>query len=200
MGSTPPVSKKKRHPWGCFSPSQDGYGSRLRYCVAGALPRRGTVHRTVPFIWVRLPLFPKRKDTLAGVFSFWSRIRESNPPSRLGKPLYYRYTNPASGEGIIPECNGKSNHFLSEESFFLFRPDRDCRKSAAAPFRRLRVISHRTTPSGSGCSTFCCNSSGSPGTPLPSHPARPPRRHRTPPPVLPAAGSVPLPSGSPGGG
>ena len=27
--------------------------------------------------------------------SFWSRIRESNPPSRLGKPLYYRYTNPA---------------------------------------------------------------------------------------------------------
>ena len=25
----------------------------------------------------------------------WSRIRESNPPSRLGKPLYYRYTNPA---------------------------------------------------------------------------------------------------------
>ena len=26
---------------------------------------------------------------------FWSRVRESNPPSRLGKPLYYRYTNPA---------------------------------------------------------------------------------------------------------
>ena len=25
----------------------------------------------------------------------WSRVRESNPPSRLGKPLYYRYTNPA---------------------------------------------------------------------------------------------------------
>ena len=30
-----------------------------------------------------------------GGLSFWSRIRESNPPSRLGKPLYYRYTNPA---------------------------------------------------------------------------------------------------------
>ena len=28
-------------------------------------------------------------------FFTWSRIRESNPPSRLGKPLYYRYTNPA---------------------------------------------------------------------------------------------------------
>ena len=25
----------------------------------------------------------------------WSRIRESNPPPRLGKPLYYRCTNPA---------------------------------------------------------------------------------------------------------
>ena len=38
---------------------------------------------------------PKRKGTPKGTFSFWSRIRESNPPSRLGKPLYYRYTNPA---------------------------------------------------------------------------------------------------------
>ncbi len=27
--------------------------------------------------------------------SFWSRVRESNPPPRLGKPLYYRCTNPA---------------------------------------------------------------------------------------------------------
>ena len=34
---------------------------------------------------------PKQK----AVVFFWSRIRESNPPSRLGKPLYYRYTNPA---------------------------------------------------------------------------------------------------------
>ena len=25
----------------------------------------------------------------------WSRVRESNPPPRLGKPLYYRCTNPA---------------------------------------------------------------------------------------------------------
>ena len=25
----------------------------------------------------------------------WSRVRESNPPQRLGKPLYYRCTNPA---------------------------------------------------------------------------------------------------------
>ena len=26
---------------------------------------------------------------------FWSRVRESNPPLRLGKRPYYRYTNPA---------------------------------------------------------------------------------------------------------
>ena len=25
----------------------------------------------------------------------WSRVRESNPPSRLGKPMHYRCTNPA---------------------------------------------------------------------------------------------------------
>ena len=35
---------------------------------------------------------PSRWDGLC----LWSRVRESNPPSRLGKPLYYRYTNPAS--------------------------------------------------------------------------------------------------------
>ena len=39
-------------------------------------------------------LLLKKEGTLR-VPSFLSRIRESNPPSRLGKPLYYRYTNPA---------------------------------------------------------------------------------------------------------
>ena len=45
--------------------------------------------------------------------SFWSRIRESNPPSRLGKPLYYRYTNPALREAIIAKRFVNCNHFLS---------------------------------------------------------------------------------------
>ena len=44
---------------------------------------------------------------------FWSRVRESNPPSRLGKPLYYRYTNPASRR-IVAQVNGKFNRFLSK--------------------------------------------------------------------------------------
>ena len=43
------------------------------------------------------PPAPKETATHPGGRLFWSRVRESNPPSRLGKPLYYRYTNPASG-------------------------------------------------------------------------------------------------------
>ena len=46
---------------------------------------------------------------------FWSRVRESNPPSRLGKPLYYRYTNPAL-ECIIAEANGNIKSFLSKST------------------------------------------------------------------------------------
>ena len=38
----------------------------------------------------------KRKSLENKAFSRdWSRIRESNPPPRLGKPMYYRCTNPA---------------------------------------------------------------------------------------------------------
>ena len=48
----------------------------------------------------------------------WSRVRESNPPSRLGKPLYYRYTNPAFSR-IIAKPAGKSNHILSIPFFLL---------------------------------------------------------------------------------
>ena len=66
-----------------------------------------------PFRKERISL---KKVTFVGrqkwLFS-WSRIRESNPPSRLGKPLYYRYTNPAYG-CIIAKGHGKSNHFLSK--------------------------------------------------------------------------------------
>ena len=38
---------------------------------------------------------PKNKRPPKAVFYFWSRVRESNPPPRLGKPMYYRCTNPA---------------------------------------------------------------------------------------------------------
>ena len=59
--------------------------------------RQTTAHRAVVFKSVRLCPYPApKKESHPGGWPFWSRIRESNPPSRLGKPLYYRYTNPAA--------------------------------------------------------------------------------------------------------
>ena len=76
-----------------------------------------------PLLRKKIP--PSRWDS--GIL--WSRIRESNPPSRLGKPLYYRYTNPAyfvrlqlTG-AIIADPNGKFNHNLSTGcKYFSARP------------------------------------------------------------------------------
>ena len=63
---------------------------------------------------------PKRKAIRLDGFSFWSRIRESNPPPRLGKPMYYRCTNPALHGScveflaIIASFLQKSNRFLAK--------------------------------------------------------------------------------------
>ena len=40
------------------------------------------------------PIHQRKTPSIRMVFR-WSRVRESNPPPRLGKPLYYRCTNPA---------------------------------------------------------------------------------------------------------
>ena len=118
-----PHIPKKKHPVGVLL-----FWSRVResICIFArewakimVLPpssrRQATVHRTVAFEMVRFPHIPKKKHPV-GVLLFWSRVRESNPPSRLGKPLYYRYTNPACG-GIIADRNGKCNLFLSNGIF-----------------------------------------------------------------------------------
>ena len=69
-----------------------------------------TVHRTVApgfdtLAGVRSPELvsipaagsaPKNKRRHPASLIFWSRVRESNPPPRLGKPMYYRCTNPAN--------------------------------------------------------------------------------------------------------
>ena len=34
-------------------------------------------------------------------FSFWSGIRESNPPPRLGKPMHYRCANSAGEKKCV---------------------------------------------------------------------------------------------------
>ena len=69
-------------------------------------------------IWIGSIPFPLQKERPPeGGHSFWSRVRESNPPSRLGKPLYYRYTNPARlCKGIIAKQKGNFNLFLSIKS------------------------------------------------------------------------------------
>ena len=79
------------------------------------------VHRTAAWGWVRLlPLPRPNKNTthMGGVF-VWSRIRESNPPSRLGKPLYYRYTNPACSidRGHYSRGKRKIQPFFVDEKF-----------------------------------------------------------------------------------
>ncbi len=58
--------------------------------------------------------------------SFWSRVRESNPPPRLGKPLYYRCTNPAYLLFIILCARPYFN--ASFYTVFLCPPDRTDRR------------------------------------------------------------------------
>lgn len=65
---------------------------------------KGNLSRVSPYMLNRPPAgdhFCRAKVPLQkerhpyGCLSFWSRVRESNPPPRLGKPMYYRCTNPA---------------------------------------------------------------------------------------------------------
>ena len=59
-------------------------------------------------------------QVIHGFCLIWSRIRESNPPPRLGKPMYYRCTNPALHGScvefldIIASFLQKSNRFLAK--------------------------------------------------------------------------------------
>ena len=59
-------------------------------------------------------------QVIHGFCPIWSRIRESNPPPRLGKPMYYRCTNPALHGScvefldIIASFLQKSNRFLAK--------------------------------------------------------------------------------------
>ena len=101
--STPFCLQKKDHPLG--GPLQDGIRESITLlcCRRPAGVRRMSAGHSHLF-WFDPLLFSKKKDHPLGGLSFWSRIRESNPPSRLGKPLYYRYTNPAciKFSAIIP--------------------------------------------------------------------------------------------------
>ena len=84
---------------------------------------------TKPAAWIKKEVTFGRQKLLL----FWSRVRESNPPSRLGKPLYYRYTNPAWNVGIIAERMEKFNTFLSG-TFVLY-----CKKKGGKCNGRIRT-------------------------------------------------------------
>ena len=104
-------------------PGGAGYGSRLPFLQWEERKEAASVCTGVSScpldscIWMgSTPSFlqTRKSHPVGWPFLVWSRIRESNPPSRLGKPLYYRYTNPACA-GIIAEPAEKSNHFLSKK-------------------------------------------------------------------------------------
>ena len=101
-------------------------------------PRRGWWYAK-PAAWIKKEVTFGRQKLLL----FWSRVRESNPPSRLGKPLYYRYTNPANGDSIITKAYGKSKRLLSKVKFRFIEPGcpgRQCVHSAAVIVTPLGVL------------------------------------------------------------
>ena len=69
------LGRKPRRRADSLRPSSEISGGWGRSWTAGT-QKRGTRRSRVPL--------------------FWSRVRESNPPPRLGKPMYYRCTNPAN--------------------------------------------------------------------------------------------------------
>ena len=81
-------------------------------------------HRTVVFRWVRFPACSKKGHHPMGGVLFWSRVRESNPPSRLGKPLYYRYTNPALWGHYSRQHMKNQAHFVTGKFRFIKLPFR----------------------------------------------------------------------------
>ena len=88
-------------------------------CVASRLSVDGKMLAIEPRVHCGAHI-PKRNAIHLDGISFWSRIRESNPPPRLGKPMYYRCTNPALHGScvefldIIASFLQKSNRFLAK--------------------------------------------------------------------------------------
>ena len=91
---------------------EQGTGIDIIKELLGQALASGAHSRRIEFVRFPFIALPNKNSTLKGAVFIWSRVRESNPPSRLGKPLYYRYTNPAS-TCIIANSIVKINHFLS---------------------------------------------------------------------------------------
>ena len=102
---------------------------------------------------------PKRKAIRLDGFSFWSRIRESNPPPRLGKPMYYRCTNPAYEVFIAVLCTADTGvlrqlRCLRVPAHFLLAVPKAAMLRIAAVLRRQNACDRtRLLGLGSRCTT-----------------------------------------------
>ena len=102
---------------------------------------------------------PKRKAIHLDGISFWSRIRESNPPPRLGKPMYYRCTNPAYEVFIAVLCTADTGvlrqlRCLRVPAHFLLAVPKAAMLRIAAVLRRQNTCDRtRLLGLGSRCTT-----------------------------------------------
>ncbi len=101
---------------------------------------------------------PKRNAIRMEGISFWSRVRESNPPPRLGKPLYYRCTNPAYK--LVYRATRGSTGILRQQSWlrvpahFLLAVPKTAMPCIAAVYRRQNACDRtRLRGLGSRCTT-----------------------------------------------
>ena len=102
---------------------------------------------------------PKRNAIHLDGISFWSRIRESNPPPRLGKPMYYRCTNPAYEVFIAVLCTADTGvlrqlRCLRVPAHFLLAAPKAAMLRIAAVLRRQNACDRtRLLGLGSRCTT-----------------------------------------------
>ena len=78
--------KSRRKRYGACDDVEQGTGVDLR-CGGGHLGLRHAPGMSPSALGFdsRVGLFPKEEAILSDGFFFWSRVRESNPPSQLGK-------------------------------------------------------------------------------------------------------------------
>ena len=93
---------------------------------------------------------PKRNAIHLDGISFWSRIRESNPPPRLGKPMYYRCTNPAYEVFIAVLCTADTGvlrqlRCLRVPAHFLLAAPKAAMRCIAAVCRRQNACDRTTS-------------------------------------------------------
>ena len=138
------------------------YIARKGECEGGTFdgfPRSRSVTRPQATDFAQQNRCSKKKRPPTAVFSFWSRIRESNPPPRLGKPMYYRCTNPAYEVFIAVLCTADTGvlrqlRCLRVPAHFLLAVPKAAMLRIAAVLRRQNACDRtRLLGLGSRCTT-----------------------------------------------